>query len=286
MPALTARVPVPGGRQEAGNTRRKASSRATAAILTIFSILPGVPPISIGECGWPTLRPWDPQEAYHPERPTSASDPAREVIGTMKHVLLACLVSALLAASTGCCAPRPWLWHPFGPDSAICEPSSGCGPVATPCAGGCGEACGPVGGTDWGPACGVAEEPCAEPCAGPCGPACYPRGPLSWLFALFAGDFCGDGCGEIYWGDFYSEPPECCDPCDRCGNWTGGPTGQSACPSGGCEIPPPDQYTGSPLSSRYAPRVVSVTDEAVSPTLAETAPAKQASRPRRAPPRQ
>jgi hypothetical protein len=204
-----------------------------------------------------------------------------EVIGKMKHALLLCLVSALLAASTGCCGPCPWLWHPLGPDSAICEPSPWCGPLATPCTGAC-EACGPVAGVECGPACEVVEAPCVEPCCGPC----YPCGPLSWLFALFAGDFCGDGCGDIYWGDFYSEPPDCCDPCDRHGNWTGGPTGQGSCPSGGCEIGLPDEYTASPLSSGYAPRVVSVTDQAISPTLAETAPAKQAARPRPAPPRQ
>jgi hypothetical protein len=23
-------------------------------------------------------------------------------------------------------------------------------------------------------------------------------------------------------GDFHSNPPDCCDPCNRCGDWTGG----------------------------------------------------------------
>jgi hypothetical protein len=48
-------------------------------------------------------------------------------------------------------------------------------------------------------------------------------GPLTPLFALFTRDsWCGSGCGERYWGDFYGDPPDCCDPCDRCGNFTGG----------------------------------------------------------------
>jgi hypothetical protein len=29
------------------------------------------------------------------------------------------------------------------------------------------------------------------------------------------------GCGEIYWGEWLSDPPDCCDPCDACGNFTG-----------------------------------------------------------------
>ena len=33
--------------------------------------------------------------------------------------------------------------------------------------------------------------------------------------------WCGCGCGERYWGDWCGDPPDCCEPCDRCGNWTG-----------------------------------------------------------------
>ncbi len=32
---------------------------------------------------------------------------------------------------------------------------------------------------------------------------------------------CGGGCGEVYWDEWLSDPPDCCDPCDDCGNWTG-----------------------------------------------------------------
>jgi hypothetical protein len=64
----------------------------------------------------------------------------------------------------------------------------------------------------------------------PCGDACRPQtchdktycGPLTPIFALLTRDcWMGSGCGERYWGDFYGDPPDACDPCDRCGNYTG-----------------------------------------------------------------
>ena len=36
------------------------------------------------------------------------------------------------------------------------------------------------------------------------------------------GCWCGPNCGERYWGDFYSDPPDCEDPCDCYGNYAGG----------------------------------------------------------------
>lgn len=32
---------------------------------------------------------------------------------------------------------------------------------------------------------------------------------------------CGSGCGELYWGEWISTPPDPCDPCDGCGNHIG-----------------------------------------------------------------
>lgn len=32
---------------------------------------------------------------------------------------------------------------------------------------------------------------------------------------------CCRGCGDVYWGEWTSDPPDCCDPCDQCGNFTG-----------------------------------------------------------------
>jgi hypothetical protein len=87
--------------------------------------------------------------------------------------------------------------------------------------------------------CGDCGYPCrwpfgqrCDPCCNPCRPmTCHDRtycGPLTPLFALFYRDaWCGRSCGERYWGDFYSDPPDWCDPCDRCGNYVGGGNGWS-----------------------------------------------------------
>ena len=33
---------------------------------------------------------------------------------------------------------------------------------------------------------------------------------------------CGEGCGDLYWGEWHSDPPDPCDPCDEyCGNYVG-----------------------------------------------------------------
>jgi hypothetical protein len=60
---------------------------------------------------------------------------------------------------------------------------------------------------------------CGDGCCG----RCWYRGPLSCFFAFFSrGYWCGPNCGERYWGDFYGDPPDCEDPCDCHGNYTGG----------------------------------------------------------------
>ena len=40
---------------------------------------------------------------------------------------------------------------------------------------------------------------------------CYPCG-KNW---------CGSQCGELYWNEWVSIPPQCSDPCDECGNYIG-----------------------------------------------------------------
>jgi len=53
---------------------------------------------------------------------------------------------------------------------------------------------------------------------GDCGDNCdgyRPGHPLGNLMG------CASGCGEVYWGEWTSDPPDCCDPCDDCGNWVG-----------------------------------------------------------------
>ncbi len=42
---------------------------------------------------------------------------------------------------------------------------------------------------------------------------CYPR------------KFCDSGCGELYISDWHNYPPDCQDPCDCHGNYTGGGNG-------------------------------------------------------------
>ena len=89
------------------------------------------------------------------------------------------------------------------------------------------------------PGCGVPCEPscgCYDPCAGgawqepSCGcgvgsSRCRPLG-CGGVLAAF-GRMCStlvgcSGCGcEPYWSEWHNDPPRCCDPCDRCGNWTG-----------------------------------------------------------------
>lgn len=84
---------------------------------------------------------------------------------------------------------------------ALCAMSVGCCCVdRSPCGGG---ACGPVG-----PA------PCAT---GACGSGCCP----SLIGAVASAVTCNTGCGERYYDEWISDPPDCCDPCDNCGNWTG-----------------------------------------------------------------
>lgn len=110
------------------------------------------------------------------------------------------------------------------------------------CGGACRAACGPICEPACEPACGPSCEPACGPpcgsCADPCGDPCSYRGHCgfsSWFARLFLPySWCGGSCGEIYWGDFHGDPPDCCDPCDRCGNFTGCVDGcTTECGSGG-----------------------------------------------------
>lgn len=51
---------------------------------------------------------------------------------------------------------------------------------------------------------------CGDPCGEPWG-GCYPCG-KNW---------CGSQCGCLFWHEWFSLPPQCCDPCDQCGNFIG-----------------------------------------------------------------
>jgi hypothetical protein len=113
-----------------------------------------------------------------------------------------------------------------GPD--CCESSCGCGDC---CEAGCGcEA-----------SCGCSD--CCEPSCG-CGGCKKKTGCCTGLFAAcgrMCSSLCGGGScgcsGEVYWSEWHNDPPRCCDPCNRCGQWVGPSSGSSrpcGCGGGGC----------------------------------------------------
>ena len=233
----------------------------------------------------------------------------------MKRTLLLCLASCLAALASGC-ACNSWVHAPFGPGT-ICDSSrGGCGPCAATTCGptACGSTCEPVCddcGSDCGGACGVAcGGPCETACGGCgedcCAACCPPRGPLTWLFSLLARGYCGPSCGEVWWGDWHGAPPDCSDPCNRCGEFTGG--GAPACESCGtghaaqvrqfdtphvagrctngnaCGRSVGANPAGSQVtraSSKYTPQLMSISDRVVDTSQPGSVP--QATLPRRMP---
>ncbi len=175
----------------------------------------------------------------------------------MKRLLLSGLLGGLLATNTGCgLLQAVFCYRP-------CMARGGCASCnSDDCDGGCGPVYqrpmrGPLvrharAYNECEPACGrpsrgVGCQTCetCDPCADPCGQGsygrCWHRGPLSCVFGLLMnGCWLGgcSGCGERYWGDFYSDPPDCWDPCDGYGNYSGGGGCQSCGQggvSGGCQ---------------------------------------------------
>ena len=132
----------------------------------------------------------------------------------MKRLMIIGLLGGLLASNTGCGLFRT---------AFCCRPcTSRGGPVVADgvCDDGCGSSCGTVAPRR---GCGGGCDPCADPCGSGSYGRPWHRGPLSCVFALFNPEtWCGGGCGERYWGDFYNDPPDCQDPCDNRGNYTGG----------------------------------------------------------------
>jgi len=206
----------------------------------------------------------------------------------VKRILLSSLVAGMLASSTGCgLLQSVFCYRP-------CVSQGDCGPGY--CGSGCDEGCGPAcasmrrpvrapmrippramarancdvgcgiecGRPCRGPYCGSCV-PCGDPCGDPCGSGCYGRcwhrGPLSCLFALLTrGCWWGSGCGcseERYWGDFYSDPPDCWDPCDCYGNYTGGGCADCGGGYGGF-----GGYTDGGIASSGG-QIISQTDRAV-----------------------
>ena len=74
------------------------------------------------------------------------------------------------------------------------------------------------GGGTYGAPCG----PTAGPTdCGPCGRPFLGRLPIALFGWLDSRLSCGAGCGPLYWHEWMMDPPDCCDPCDDCGEWVG-----------------------------------------------------------------
>ncbi len=221
----------------------------------------------------------------------------------MKRILLFAFLAGMLTAGSGCgLCQSVFCYHPCG--------GCGCGGCGNECDDCCAPACRPAchpvraacapcrtaaADCDDGCDCGCARpchkvacrssSPCGDcgcdPCADPCGNGCcyarpWYRGPLSCLFALFTPNcYCGPSCGERYWGDFYSDPPACWDPCDQSGNYTGG-----GCHSCGGSHPTRAHGgyidDGAPVADgmEFAPQSSGMTNPAQKPTPAQRKPVR------------
>ncbi len=170
-----------------------------------------------------------------------------------RRIIFLSVVCGLLATG-GCRAVQKVLYSPLGPGTMCSmEHCSDCDAIPSDAGcGGCGvcDDCAPV---DRDSSCDSA---CGE-CGG-CRDACGCGGPccccrvFGWIGELLDPEaWCGGSCGEIYWGDFHGDPPDCRDPCDGCGNFTGvnipGRTG--GCVDGGCSDGGFDGFTETPVRS-------------------------------------
>jgi len=120
------------------------------------------------------------------------------------------VMAASLAVITGagCCVT-----HPCGSTAAL------------PCDGACGVAC-DDGGCDSG---------CGPTFPASCGTHAPGHGLSGLALPLLSTKLaCGSGCGGVYWNEWISDPPDCCDPCNDCGQWTGHCGGNSWSGQTGC----------------------------------------------------
>ncbi len=208
-------------------------------ILTIFSILRIIRPISmLSGCAYATAAIGVDQRILAAGSYAAVLvELSKEGTRMFKRTILITLIAGLFAISGGCCAFDVAVCNPYGGGKTCYE---GCG---TPCRGGCGAscetACEPACGPACGPTCGPACDSCSdcEPCMESCGRRnFYHGGPLGHIYRLFHPMYWQGGCGEMYWGDYFGDRPDCCDPCDRMGQWAERPRlyGNSDCGNDGC----------------------------------------------------
>ena len=110
------------------------------------------------------------------------------------------MLFGLLAGGGCCCGGRVY--------------QSNCGGPGLACGANCGPRCN-------GPLCRAYEQRVSSGCS-TCGTCCPDVGCGGFKGWLTQGATCGRGCGSVYAGEWISDPPDCCDPCNRCnGDFTG-----------------------------------------------------------------
>lgn len=129
----------------------------------------------------------------------------------------------LLAGGVGCCNVPSFL---------ACDTCSTGGygvDRLTPCKDNCASG-GCATGVECGQSCGT--KACGSGGCNTVGPGCCPQKRWTLLKALFGCTGCN---GELYWNEWYNDPPACNEPCDQCGNYIGGRSG--SCNSCGTSAP-------------------------------------------------
>ncbi|TWT37670.1 hypothetical protein KOR34_26300 [Posidoniimonas corsicana] len=140
--------------------------------------------------------------------------------GNCKKTFPICVCTGPCSCDVGCgCEPGCCAEPDCCADPACCAEPDCCADPDCCCDTGCDIGCGVEDCCD---PCG-----CGDCCGKPCG--CLVK--IKRTLGRLLGGLCAcDGCdGEVYWNEWHNDPPRCCDPCDKCGNWVG--------PSGGYRAP-------------------------------------------------